>query len=339
MSVMFIYPYKVGSRSVNTLAAALNARKIRLENSRFTGDENKVVLNWGNSNVNEQVSRCKMINPPDRVAIASNKRTFFETVAGEVNVPQSTTDKDTAYGWLTANHTASIVVREKLTGNSGEGIVLLSSNAEWNDYDHSQAKLYVLYIKKRDEYRVHVFGENVVLVQRKAINRDFYGEPDFKIRNHDRGFIFVKNEDREAPEEVKNEAVKAVKVCGLDFGAVDVVWNEYYQRAYVLEINTAPGLEGTTVDTYVSAIQAYANMLTGTVDLQNQEEELEPVEEQAMPHPVPDRPVAYENVVPRLNDGPIERLRRNHPGIAARIRNRGNQNPENFWAEDIDWEG
>jgi glutathione synthase/RimK-type ligase-like ATP-grasp enzyme len=38
---------------------------------------------------------------------------------------------------------------------------------------------------------------------------------------------------------------------GLDFGAVDVIWNERQQRAYVLEINSAPGLEGTTIDDYV----------------------------------------------------------------------------------------
>jgi D-alanine-D-alanine ligase-like ATP-grasp enzyme len=41
----------------------------------------------------------------------------------------------------------------------------------------------------------------------------------------------------------------------LDFGAVDVIWNEKQQRAYVLEVNTAPGLEGQTVDDYARGIK------------------------------------------------------------------------------------
>ena len=41
-----------------------------------------------------------------------------------------------------------------------------------------------------------------------------------------------------------------LKELGLDFGAVDVIWNEHESKAYVLEINTAPGLEGSTVEDY-----------------------------------------------------------------------------------------
>ena len=44
------------------------------------------------------------------------------------------------------------------------------------------------------------------------------------------------------------EATKAVAALGLDFGAVDVIYNEKYGRAYVLEVNTAPGLgEGIAI--------------------------------------------------------------------------------------------
>lgn len=49
----------------------------------------------------------------------------------------------------------------------------------------------------------------------------------------------------------------AVKACGLDFGAVDIIWNNHYQKAYVLEINTAPGLEGSSVDNYRKAFEGY----------------------------------------------------------------------------------
>jgi D-alanine-D-alanine ligase-like ATP-grasp enzyme len=43
----------------------------------------------------------------------------------------------------------------------------------------------------------------------------------------------------------------------LDFGAVDVIWNEKEDKYYVLEVNTACGLEGTTLDKYVEQFRRY----------------------------------------------------------------------------------
>ena len=39
-----------------------------------------------------------------------------------------------------------------------------------------------------------------------------------------------------------------------DFGAFDVIYNQKKNQAFVLECNTAPGIEGTTLDNYVEAI-------------------------------------------------------------------------------------
>src|SRR5690606_32924060 len=77
---------------------------------------------------------------------------------------------------------------------------------------------------------------------------------NFMIRNHRNGFIFQRNEIT-IPADVEVQATKAFEASGLDFGAVDVIWNEHEGRAYVLEINSAPGLEGTTLDNYVAAFK------------------------------------------------------------------------------------
>ena len=55
---------------------------------------------------------------------------------------------------------------------------------------------------------------------------------------------------RDSPQQVLDQAKLAVKATGLDFGAVDIIWNNLQEKAYVLEINTAPGLEGQSVETY-----------------------------------------------------------------------------------------
>ena len=48
----------------------------------------------------------------------------------------------------------------------------------------------------------------------------------------------------------EQEATAAVEALCLDFGAVDVVWNATKNKAFVLEVNTAPGVEGTTLEEY-----------------------------------------------------------------------------------------
>ena len=103
---------------------------------------------------------------------------------------------------------------------------------------------------------MHVVCGKVVDVRRKSLRSDFNAHyANWKVRNHANGFIFAKG-GFEVPDKVLEESVKATMVCGLDFGAVDVVWNNFLQKAFVLEINTAPGLEGSTVDSYANGFKA-----------------------------------------------------------------------------------
>jgi D-alanine-D-alanine ligase-like ATP-grasp enzyme len=117
-------------------------------------------------------------------------------------------------------------------------------------------------VKKKDEYRIHVLrkpGEEpeVISVQRKAKRHDAE-DVDFKIRNLANGFVFVRK-GVIPPQDATNQAVEAIKATGLAFGAVDVLWNERLGQAFVLEVNTAPGLEGQTVEDYVNAFASIAN--------------------------------------------------------------------------------
>ena len=59
-------------------------------------------------------------------------------------------------------------------------------------------------------------------------------------------------------EDLKNDLTQAQTsqsafVSNLDFGAVDLIWNEHENKCYVLEVNSAPGIEGTTLQQYVTA--------------------------------------------------------------------------------------
>ena len=255
---MFIYPYKAGSNSVSVLKEALNAKVIKLENSKFKGSKHKVVLNWGNSTMTEEISKCQVINKPEAVAIAVNKLKFFNKVSGLVPIPDFTTDIKVAKEWIL--NSKPLIVRTKLTGHSGQGAYYIESVDAFDNFNHDKVKMYVKYIPKRDEYRVHVMGEEVIDVQRKAFKHN-YKPKSYKIRNHSNGFMFVRG-NVNPPQQLLDICVEAVNICGLDFGAVDVIWNNYRQQAYVLEINTSPGLEGKTVDTYSKNLQEFIDVVT-----------------------------------------------------------------------------
>jgi glutathione synthase/RimK-type ligase-like ATP-grasp enzyme len=247
-----ILPYRQGSKSAKALAEALGGKVLLLEGSKFVPKSDDVIINWGNvGNINGVLlQHLDMLeNDPCVIRRASNKRAFFQLMqeAGhDAIIPAFWTSRQNI-----PDDAFPIVCRTSLAGHSGDGIVLSDSPAGLVD-----APLYVQYIKKEQEYRVHIGKKGdsyvTIAVQRKARNSSV---PDhavnWRVRNHANGFVFVR-EGFTAPAAVIDAARLALGASGLDFGAVDVIWNSHQERAYVLEINTAPGLEGQTVTDYAN---------------------------------------------------------------------------------------
>lgn len=169
----------------------------------------------------------------------------------DINIPPVTTIKAVAIEW--ANAGKVVVCRTKLNGHSGAGIIVAA-----REEDVVDAPLYTQYIKKKYEYRVHVaFGE-VIDIQAKRKRTEFEGEVDYAIRNHERGWVYCR-ENIVEPTGLREQAIQAILTLGLDFGAVDIIYNEHQNKCYVLEVNTAPGLEGTTVEKYTNAFAEFLN--------------------------------------------------------------------------------
>jgi len=244
-----LYPYKMGSHSAKALAAGLGIKQLK-----HTGPQVRVVppqriINWGAShyerNITYGVPAQLTINPPEKVAIAGNKLTAFRELARDetINLPAWTTDVEVAKSY------GVVVCRTVLNGHSGRGIVV----AERHE-DIVPAPLYTQYIKKISEFRVHVVRGDVIDIQQKRKRTDFEGETNTKIRNHQNGWVYCR-ENLESPPDLQEQAIKAVTALGLDFGAVDLIYNQRAGKSYVLEVNTAPGLEGTTLEKYVAAFK------------------------------------------------------------------------------------
>lgn len=258
-----IYPYKQGSRSARALADALGGRVLRLQGSTYRYRERDTIINWGSSN--RMAEFGAVLNSPISVAIASDKLRFFNHIAQtdahlQPQIPEFWTNREAI-----PDAAFPIVCRTVLNGHSGRGIVIANNRGEL-----VPAPLYVKYMKKRDEYRIHVgrrlvgnihgedvHGNGIIAIQRKAIPNGT--EPiDTRVRNHHNGYVFVRN-NVEPPQQVVEQASLAIAALGLDFGAVDIIWNNHYQLATVLEVNTAPGLEGQTITDYANYFRGLIN--------------------------------------------------------------------------------
>lgn len=253
-----LYPYNMGSQSAKALAEAVGLTRIK-ENGRFKHTKNHLVINFGNSAAGNTKDDAPMLNRPTAVGRAIDKLASFQQLGiGNVPIPEFTTDPATALGWV--NNSKTVFVRQTTRGRGGAGIQIIKRNKGRHVpattlEEIPRAPLYTALFPKEKEYRVHVFnGEVIDLVQKKKA-ANFEGERVPYIRSHDNGWVFAR-EGVAASDLVKTTAVNAVRALGLDFGAVDIAENKDGQVC-VFEVNTAPGLEGTTVNRYAEAIVQY----------------------------------------------------------------------------------
>jgi hypothetical protein len=203
-----VLPYRQGSRGARALADAMNGRVLKIDGtSRFTPRRDDIVVNWGNTNENFPFGRAGWLNDPTDIREASNKLLFFQKMmranCGDFIPAFWTRREDIPDGAF------PIVCRTVLAGHSGAGIVIANTRAEL-----VPCSLYVKYIKKQQEYRIHVGVRNervrragerhgaevrqesiTISVQRKARRLETPDhEVNWAVRNHQNGFIYVRGD-------------------------------------------------------------------------------------------------------------------------------------------------
>lgn len=144
----------------------------------------------------------------------------------------------------------TLFARTTVTGTNGRGIVKFERDSE----TYPEAPLYTGYIKKKSEFRVHVFDGSIIDVQEKRQRSNFEGVRDVQIRNLSNGYVYC-HDNVALPNAAAAVALGAVEACRYEYGAVDIIYNETRDKVYVLEVNSRPGLEGQTLEKYAEAIQ------------------------------------------------------------------------------------
>jgi len=254
------------SDSLNRLVDILkedghDVKKLLLgEDSTYRGYSSHLVINWGSSDRAKVIRGVPMLNDPAAVKIVADKLKTFQTLTDSGfagRIPDWTVSKEEAKRWITQEY-CSVYCRTILRGSQGHGIVVASSVGDLVD-----APLYVKGVPVDREVRIHVFKEEVIdFSQKKKINKERRETEGIvvneAIRNLSGGWVFAR-QGVTIPDSAKELAVSAVRAVGLDFGAVDIVLHNNVPK--VLEINSAPGMEGTTLESYFNAIRQYIQNL------------------------------------------------------------------------------
>jgi len=166
-----------------------------------------------------------------------------------------TTDKQEAIAWIDAGLT--IFGRRYLNSSCGKGIEIFEHTEPWGiPIEFNSCQVFTKYKKKKREFRVHVFKDTVVAVTEKKRRKDFDGQRDTKIRNLANGYIFVQGVTDE-PEGLRLLALRAAAVSPSDFRGVDIGYNEKNNDLFIIEVNSAPGIQGTNLIKYTEAIVNY----------------------------------------------------------------------------------
>lgn len=256
-----IFPFKLGSASAKAIKEAFvedtNVLLVKPD-GKYKAREKDIIINWGNSKNPKWLSNNgggTILNSPNSVKKAIDKLLSFQELShNDIPTVDYTSNVRDVIDWI--NEGDVVIGRTKINASRGEGIVIIT-----NTDDIPTLPLYTKLIPKAREYRVHVFNGKVIDIQQKKRRR--VGEADEVqdgiIKNLANGWVFCRDDITPPPDDINEVAIGSVRALGLDFGAVDILSKD--DNCYVLEINTACGLEGRTLLNYVNAIKEYASTI------------------------------------------------------------------------------
>lgn len=160
------------------------------------------------------------------------------------------------------------VVAKSHFGSRGNGNTLLKTDDELDNYINSKATnlnnyIFEKYYNYNKEYRLHVTEDGCFYSCRKMLKTEFKDHPNAWQRHDDNSaWILPENPLFDQPNNwntIIEHCVKAVKSCGLDFGACDLrvqnnINSDGERRSepdfIVVEVNSAPSFGDVTLEKY-----------------------------------------------------------------------------------------
>lgn len=250
----------------------------------------EMVIGWGTKTKKEAVINAKkVLNHVNEIRANRNKHTTLTRLVREKDMVAPFVRAEDV---MTAIDGPRIPICLPLVGRTnyhqgGKGFWICLTKSHIRNAIEEGAQYFQNYIDIKDEFRIHIFGDKVLCAQKKVkrtnIEQAYINQHVEKISN-----IAGKNErkldkdtlnytlGRMAKENLGVDmivrsnrkgwkfshiktinkamealAIKALKVVGLEFGAVDCCIDNT-GKPWIIEINSGPGLDGTTLKAYVN---------------------------------------------------------------------------------------
>jgi hypothetical protein len=196
-----------------------------------------VVFNWGVSH-NPEWENVLWYNHPNSVENSANKINMTECfLEDELPCLEPINPRE-------VDPSTMVVARHLLRSHSGNGIRISKAS------EVLPAPMYTKLENFRIEGRFFVVFASVVdYVQKKKMGkekRELNGilEVNPYVKSHKNGWVFARNDIEKPSDKAYNLALKAFNAVGLDYGAVDIAWNDP-EDPVVIEVNSAPGFVNT----------------------------------------------------------------------------------------------
>lgn len=269
------------------------ADKLGIDGGKTKPKGKKLVIGWGTKTKDDTVFPVGtvVLNHPNKVRSNRNKLTTLRTLE-----PKMTAAFMDANSILTALADAKSVIKFPLVGRTnyhqgGKGFWICLTLSHVRNAIDEGAQYFQNYIDIRDEFRLHVFGDKIIYAQKKVKRTNLeeayiaqraekitniagkndrkldkstldyalgrlakeHSAVDMIVRSNRKGWKFshVKTVDKA----MEKQAIAALKAVSLDFGAVDCCL-DMDGKPWVIEINSGPGLDGSTLNTYVDTFKA-----------------------------------------------------------------------------------
>lgn len=266
-----MYRRDVGYSVAKALEEKLGKKVIITDDDTKAHNNNSVMVNWGRSK--GQNLYGNIINNPFAVKNCVRKdKTYSILDISNVPIPAFAFSKEVGFSYIKEG---GCVIRHVVDGKGGEGVEVVLNNDKYKSLlDFPDAPLYTKFYNKTHEIRLHVYhGEILQIVEKKRIGKAKREDQGIvlneHVRNHSNGWALVKNDVTPILSEdrtLKVQAVRAIQRIGLTFGAVDMMVRLDKDCREVLdcaiaEVNTAPGIEGSTLELYVDRMANHINSL------------------------------------------------------------------------------
>jgi len=194
------------------------------------------VIRWGNSeNPTKDDTR---FNDPSLIEITANKLKLSKLLT-ENNIPCITFNRGEPDKY-------PIVVRRKIMGQGGAGIIVARNSDEWYLYKDC---FWSHFIPFKYEIRLHVLGGKPVKILKKTL-LDGEIEDEFPIRNNDRKYHY---KYRKLDNTYYGNAIQLAEDIFKFFPMMMVGWDMGYVgkgKFYIIEGNSAPSLNSINLNLY-----------------------------------------------------------------------------------------